>query len=57
MIEAEELYEAHRVSSEVYLGEFMVPWTQLSWPQRDMWQAKADELNEARYAEKVTQKL
>ncbi len=48
MIEPRDLYENHWEATRQFLGEELPFWEELSWAERDSWQAQADELNEAR---------
>lgn len=47
MLEARDLYNAHAVAHFAFTGERLSAWGELSWPEKDSWQAKLDELNEA----------
>jgi hypothetical protein len=49
LYEPDNLYETARELSMLYLDYYLPPWDELSWAERDGWQARADELNEARY--------
>lgn len=46
--EPEQMYETARVLSMAYFGEQLPIWELLTWPEKDEWQRRADELNEAR---------
>ncbi len=49
LYEPEPMYETARDLSMQYLDYYMPPWDELSWADKDEWQARADELNEARH--------
>lgn len=55
LTEGRTLYAAHRayvglvpVASNLLDPTWNLPWEELSWDEQDEWEAKADELNEAR---------
>lgn len=48
MLEPDKMYEAHREVWLAYIGDELPEWDALSWPEKDHWQERADELNEAR---------
>ena len=48
LYEPEVMYETARDLSEFYFGEPLPRWEDLTWPDKDAWQERADELNEAR---------
>lgn len=50
MIEPQDLYSVYVESFEEFLPEApkLPTWAELSWPLKDEWQERADELNEAR---------
>lgn len=48
LYEPETMYAAARELHEAYLKVSLPSWEELSWDDKDDWQARADELNEAR---------
>lgn len=48
LFEPETLYETARELSMTYFDQELPRWEELSWPDKDEWQERADELNEAR---------
>lgn len=42
------MYAAQQDLAKKYFGEVLPTWESLSWFDKDEWQARADELNEAR---------
>lgn len=43
------MYESERELSGIFFSELLPRWEDLSWAEKDAWQERADELNEARY--------
>jgi hypothetical protein len=53
LYEPEQMYETACDLSMSYFGKQLPEWRLLTWPEKDEWQRRADELNEARESDRA----